>query len=202
MDFFENLSDFYFDGIASRPKVVNNPFESLGNGFSLRPIELRNKKNEIIENKKKYSHLYKDDEKVCDSIFRKGGLGGKFKDGYCNLIHYTLETNPKLSDNGFSFGECVIINEKGDIILSRDGSSYPHHIGGHLGSLDNYIYDLRSCTVIAPLPSSGTICGKSCIILNHKYNFGYKKEIIDLPVGIYQIDFETAVVTKIDEIDK
>jgi hypothetical protein len=74
---------------------------------------------------------------------------------------------------------------------------YPNHIGGHLGSIGNYIYDLRSGKAIAP-KSSTSIVGAKCIIIEHRYHW-YDKEVT-LPLGIYSIDFQTAELTKLDEI--
>jgi hypothetical protein len=66
----------------------------------------------------KYSHLYKDGVKVSDEIFRKGGLCSGFKEGYCELIHYTRTKEPKKNDEGFSFGSSAIVNTNGKICLS------------------------------------------------------------------------------------
>jgi len=86
----DSISQF-FGGLTNKPKVVN-PYESLKNGFELRPIEVLAEGGQfVLDNKNKYSHLYKDGIKVSDEIFRKGGLCHGFKDGYCSLIHYVLE---------------------------------------------------------------------------------------------------------------
>jgi hypothetical protein len=176
-----------------------SPFEQLGNGYELRPIELT--KGEM-ENPRilglKYSYLYHNGLKVTDLIFRKGGTGGKFKDGYCKLIHYVRTKEPKKNDSGFSFGTHVIINHLGDIVMSAPSSlDYPNHIGGHLGSIGNYIYDLRTGKAIAP-KSSTSIVGAKCIIIEHRYDW-YDKEV-KLPLGIYRIDFQTAELIKLDEV--
>jgi hypothetical protein len=92
-----------FGGLTKEPKPIN-PYESLNDGFELRPIELSKKELEnprIINSK--YSHLYKDGIKVSDNIFRKGGICIGFKDGYCGLIHYVRTNEPKKNDEGFSF---------------------------------------------------------------------------------------------------
>jgi hypothetical protein len=175
------------------------PYERLGNGYELRPIDLTEKEHEnnrLVD--LKYSHLYHNGLKVSDSIFRKGGTGGKFKDGYCKLIHYVRTTEPKKNDSGFSFGTHVIINHLGDIVMSASSSlDYPNHIGGHLGSIGNYIYDLRTGKAIAPKTST-SIIGAKCIIIEHRYDW-YDKEV-KLPLGVYRIDFETAELTLIDNV--
>lgn len=188
----------FFGGMPFADPVEKYPHERLGDGYELRQIPLTKQQSEnsrIVS--MKYSHLYHNDLKVSDLIFRKGGLGGKFKDGYCSLIHYVKTKEPKKNDNGFSFGTHVIINRLGEICLNREGLDYPYHTGGHLASIGNYIYDLRTGKAIAP-KSSTTITGTNCIIIEHRYNW-YDKEV-SLPLGIYKIDFQTAEITKIDEV--
>ena len=187
-----------FGGLRNTDTVEKYPYERLGNGYELRPIPLTKKQSEnsrIVS--MKYSHLYHNDLKVSDLIFRKGGLGGTFKDGYCSLINYVKTKESKKNDDGFSFGTHVIINGLGEICLNREGLDYPYHIGGHLASIGNYIYDLRTGKAIAP-KSSPSIQGVNCIIINHTYSW-YDKEAA-LPLGIYRIDFQTAEITKIDEV--
>lgn len=174
------------------------PHERLGDGYELRQLEIKDEKGNIIDNRNEYSHLYHNDLKVSEQVFRKPGIGGDFKDGYCSLIHYTQKKPHSEKELGFDYGTHVIINEFGDIKMKGGGvSDYPNHIGGHLGSLGNYIYDLRTGEPIAP-KSSTTITGANCIIVEHKYDW-YDKEV-KLPLGVYRIDFKTAEITKIDEV--
>ena len=185
--------DSFFGGLPFEEKE-KYPHDRLGDGYELRKIELKDSKGNVVDNRDKYSHLYHNDLKVSDEVFRRGGTGGKFKDGYCVLIHYVKD---KKNSSGFDFGTHVIINHLGEIRMGRKVLDYPRHIGGHLASIDNYIYDLRSGAAIAP-KSSTTITGTSCIIIEHQYGW-YDKEV-KLPLGIYKIDFQTAEITKIDEV--
>lgn len=175
-----------------------NPYESLNDGFELRPIELSEKES---ENSKivnmKYSHLYKDGVKVSDDIFREGGLCHGFKDGYCVLIHYKRTNEPKKNDNGFSFGSSVIINTEGKICLSGTGLDCPYHTGGNVGSVGNYYYNLLTGEKICYKPSS-VITGKEFIYLEHRYNFDYYE--VKVPVGVYKLNKITLELTKIDDI--
>lgn len=175
-----------------------NPYESLNDGFELRPIELSEKES---ENSKivnmKYSHLYKDGVKVSDDIFREGGLCHGFKDGYCVLINYKRTNEPKKNDNGFSFGSSVIINTEGKICLSGTGLDYPYHTGGNVGSVGNYYYNLLTGEKICYKPSS-VITGKEFIYLEHRYNFDYYE--VKVPVGVYKLNKITLELTKIDDI--
>lgn len=173
------------------------PYERLGQGYELRPIELSEeeaKDSHIVG--LQYSHLYHNGLKVSDNIFRRGGTGGTFKDGYCALIHYVRE---KARQGGFSFGTHVIINHLGEIVLSGTGiSSYPYHSGGHVGQLKDTYYDLRTGNPILTASSSGAISSKNLIIIEHKYDW-YNK---DLPLGVYTINKETCEVLKIDDVKK
>ena len=187
-----------FGGMFEEPE--KSPYTKLGDGYELRPIEILAEGGQfVVENRDNYSHLYHNGLKVSDDIFRKGGLGGKFKNGYCELIHYTQKEPHTEKRHGFDFGTFVIIDRLGNIALKGGNfsSDHPHHIGGHLASIGNYIYDLRSGEAIAP-KSSTTISGLNCIIIEHRYSW-YNKEV-ELPLGVYRIDFETAELTKIDDI--
>jgi len=186
-----------FGGLFREPKPVN-PYKSLNDGFELRPIELTEEesKNQRIVNMK-YSHLYKDGVKVSDDIFRKGGLCHGFKEGYCGLIHYTRTNESKKNDDGFSFGESVIINTDGKICLTRQGLDYPYHSGGNVGSMNNYYYNLLTGEKICYKPSS-VITGEEYLYLDNRYNFDYYE--VKIPVGVYKLNKITLELTKIDEI--
>lgn len=188
--------DRFFGGMPFEEKE-KYPHDRLGDGYELREVELFDIEGKPVENREKYSRLYHNDLMVSDEIFRRGGTGGKFKDGYCKLIHYTQKEPHTEKKHGFDFGTHVIINNLGEIVMGRAGLDYPSHIGGHLGSINNYIYDLRSGKAIAP-KSSTTIAGINCVIIEHRYDW-YDKEV-KLPLGIYRIDFWTAEITKIDDV--
>jgi hypothetical protein len=188
----------FFGGSAFAEKE-KYPYDMLGDGYELRPIELTEEESKDRHTvNSKYGHLYYNESKVSDLIFRKGGMGGEFKDGYCTLINYVRTEEKGKNNSGFSFGTHVIINHLGEIVLSKDsGLDYPSHIGGHLGSIGNYIYDLRTGAAIAP-KSSTSIKGVNSIIIEHRYDW-YDKEV-KLQLGVYRIDFKTAEITKIDDV--
>jgi hypothetical protein len=186
-----------FGGLTKEPKKVN-PYEDLNDGFELRPIKLSKKES---ENSRivglKYSHLYKDGVKVSDEIFRKGGLCSGFKEGYCELIHYTRTKEPKKNDNGFSFGTHVIVNTEGKVCLSGKSLDSPYHTGGNVGSVGDYYYNLLTGEKICHRPRT-IIVGGEYLYLEHRYNFDYYE--VKIPVGVYKLNKITLELTKIDEI--
>lgn len=188
------LDQFFGGSPFTEPE--KSPFERLGDGYELRPIELSKEESDdkyIVDSK--YSNLYHNGLKVSNLIFRKGGLGGIFKDGYCQLIHYVRDKN---RDRGFSFGEHVIINGLGEIVLkAKQSGDYPYHDGGNVAHMKDLYYDLRTSRPFM-VKSSDSIDGKNTIIVNHRYDWCGKD--LNIPVGIYLIDKETCKVTKIDEI--
>jgi hypothetical protein len=191
--------DYLFGAIfrGTEPKE-KYPYDRLGSGYELRPIEIHNPKGELIINDKEYSHLYHNGLKVSDSVFRKGGTGGKFTDGYCSLIHYVKCKDSNRKDpHGFDFGTHVIINELGEIVLKSTGSlDYPSHCGGNIGRLKDKYYNLNTGEPIMTARSSGDISSKNLLIVEHRYDW-YDKS---LPLGVYTINKTTCEITKIDDI--
>jgi hypothetical protein len=188
-------STYGFPGFDNEPK---SPYEDLGSGFELRPIEILGEGGQfVIENREKYSNLYYNGEMVSDEVFRKGGMGGKFKDGYCALIHYVQKEPHSLKELGFDSGTHVIIDESGRTCLSPVNSlDYPSHQGGHVGKLKDTYYDLRTGEPILSVGSNGAISSKRLIILEHRYDW-YNKS---LPLGVYTINKATCEIVKIDDI--
>jgi len=135
--------------------------------------------------------------KVSDDIFRKGGLCHGFKEGYCGLIHYTRTNESKKNDDGFSFGESVIINTDGKICLTREGLDYAYHSGGNVASMGGYYYNLLTGEKIFPKPAS-VITGGEYLYFEHRYTYDYYE--VKIPVGVYKLNKITLELTKIDEI--
>ena len=186
-----------FGGLTKESKPVN-PYQSLNDGFELRPIKLSKKESEnsrIVDSK--YSHLYKDGVKVSNEIFRKGGICSGFKDGYCSLIQYTRTKEPEKNDSVFSFGTHVIVNSSGKICLTGMRLDHPYHTGGNLGSVGDYYYNLLTGEKVCHKISS-VIVGKEYLYLDNRYNFDYYE--VKIPVGVYKLNKITLKLTKIDEI--
>jgi hypothetical protein len=190
----------YFGGMPFSETEERSPYDNLGNGFELRPIEILAEDGQsIVDNRESFSHLYKDGNKVCDMVFRKGGYSGDFKDGYASLILYVQKEKHTEKRHGFDFGTHVIINEQGKTCLEPGRStSYPSHQGGNIGKLKDTYYDLRTGEKILNCSSSGSISGQNFIIVEHKYDW-YDK---NLPLGVYKIDKQTCEFEKIDDIKR
>jgi len=193
-----NPGGSYFSNIFNEP-VEKYPYTRLGDGYELRPIELKDKKGNILDNREKYSHLYHNDLKICDTIFRKGGASGDFKDGYTELIVYK-QIKPHTADAlGYDYGVHSLINKLGDICLSGTAmASYPYHCGGNLGKLDKIYYNLCTGEEVISVGSGDQINGVNYLLVEHRYDW-YNKS---LPLGVYRIDKLTCEILKIDEIKK
>ncbi len=163
---------------------------NLGNGFKLVPIDMN-------DNDKEYSHLYQGDIKVSDDIFRKGGMCTGFKDGYVSLIHY-LPNKDKKGKEKFNLGTHVIVNEQGKLCLSGKGLDYTHHIGGNLGTVGKYIYDMRNGNIVFRKDAK-YFMGKDCIIIEHRYSFHNTNEF-NHELGIFKIDLFTCEISKVCDI--
>lgn len=178
-----------FGGLTKKEEY---PYERLGNGFELRPLDIENNRNE-------YSHLYKDGKQVNSLILRKGGLCHGFKDGYCGLLLYTKQRKTKGNTSGFSSGTNVIINELGQIKMESKGFDYPYHLGGNVATLNDVYYNLLTGEAIMP-KSSATINAKNFLIVEHRYDFDCYTKEVKVPLGVYSINKQTCEITLIDEI--
>ena len=189
-----------FGGIPFGEPEEKYPYDRLGNGFELRPIEILAEGGQfVVDNRENFSHLYKVGNKVCDTVFRRGGYSGDFKDGYAYLIVYNKEKEHTKKRHGFDFGTHVIINEQGEVCLEPDGvTTYPSHLGGNIGKLKDTYYDLRTGEALLTCSSSNTIKGQKFIIVEHQYDW-YDE---NLPLGVYKIDKQTCEFEKIDDIKR
>lgn len=204
-EFLSIMNNIVSNGMFGGMPFTNNTdpivplYERLGDGYELRPIEILAEGGQfVLENSEKFSHLYHNGEKVNDEVFRKGGMGGKFRDGYCELIHYVQENPHTEKRHGFNFGKHVIINSDGIIVLSENSLKHPSHMGGNIGRLDETYYDLTCGKPILKGGFAESISGNKFIIVEHRYHW-YNE---DLPLGIYMLDKTSCTYEKIDEIYK
>ncbi len=168
------------------------PYERLGNGFELRPLEM-------VNNRDNYSHLYKDGKQVTSQIFRKGGICHGFKDGYCSLILYYKVRKTKGNTSGFDSGTHVLINELGQVKMGSKGLDHPYHLGGNVARLGNTYYNLLTGEAIMP-KSAECIISQNFLIIEHRYAFDCYSKEVNVPVGVYKIDKLTCSIEKIDDI--
>ena len=188
-----------FGGMPFGEPKEEYPHERLGDGYELRKIEMVDANGKPVENNSSYSHLYHNDLKVTDIVFRSAMTGQEFKDGYSKLIAYAQIKPHTEKSHGFDFGRHVIINKLGDVCLSGGNSGdYPSHYGGNIGKLKNTYINLLTGEKILTCGSSNTINSQNFIIVEHKYDW-YDKE---LPLGVYKIDKTTCEYTKIDDIQR
>ena len=178
-----------FGGLPTEEKY---PYERLGNGFELRPLD-------IVDNRNNYSHLYKDGKKMNNLIFRKGGICHGFKDGYCSLILYFKVRKTKGNTSGFDSGDHVLINELGQVKMVSKGLDHPYHLGGNVASLNGTYYNLLTGEAIMP-KSSTTINAKNFLVVEHRYDFDCYSKEVKVPLGVYTINKQTCEITLIDEV--
>jgi hypothetical protein len=186
---FSILRDWMILQDKSRPTATKK------DDYHLVLIELKDASGKSIPNDREYSHLYFGDKKLSDEVFRKGGLGGTFCDGYCELIHYTKDPKTGQYENS----AWVIVDSQGQIKLRSDSYRHIYHIGGRLAVDDRWIYDIETGKILLP-KCNGHINGKDFYIAEHRYTFDYIKEKVDVEPGVYRIEKATARMEKIDDI--
>jgi len=177
-----------FGGLYTPPE--SKPNYSIGVGIELIPFD------------KDYGYLYKDGKQLSETIFRKGGMGGEFKDGYNLLLKYE-KGEIKKDKNGkdyqtYTSGYWVIVNTMGEIVM-EDNESFSHnlyHQGGIIASKKDFYYNLLTGEKIM-VKSSSVIDGKKFIIVEHRYDWYGKNE--GFKTGVYQINKQTGEVIKLDE---
>jgi len=169
----------------------NRNFIDLGLGYTLEPLD-------FDDNRNKYSYLYMSGQKISDMIFRKGGLGGTFIDGYCSLISYPNFKLKEGSDQESEFGTHCIVNLKGDIAMSEEDrfSHDLYHIKGLVAKKKDSYYNLVTSEIIVLASSNSRVETDEFIWVEHKYDFDYytangeKK----FPMGVYKINCYTGDV--------
>lgn len=183
-----NLFDFgsmssIFGGIERKPDVYKqNDWTNLGDGYYLVPIA------DFGENRERYSHLYKDGQKLSDSYFRKGGMHFGWKGNYTMLIVYQKmprkrtgkppkKDEPKYS---FDFGHHCVIDRSGNIVYTTTNAlEYPCLIGGCLMSIKNSIINLIDGSKLIHYNGS-MLSSDEFIFVENNYDSNYK-------YGVYKI---------------
>jgi hypothetical protein len=126
-----------------------------------------------------FSYLYKDGKKLSDDIFRKGGMGGTYKDGYIGLMKYNPETK---SENDW-----VMVDTEGNVVYTqknRFGSLY--HQGGIIVSDDNKLYNIKTGDMI--VDHTAKISSRDFLFVEVIWSSnGFES-------GVYKIDKQTAEI--------
>jgi len=162
-------------------------WNKLGCGYYLVPIEEEN-------NRDKYSHLYKGEEKLSDLIFRQGGLGANWKGDYIDLILYTKKPRPRTgkppkpdeSKTVYDSGVHCIVDKTGKVVYKAAGLQYPCLYGGCLMSINNTIRNLKTDSEVVKYDGTSMKSDKYLFVQNN-----YNKEY---PLGVYKIEYETGEV--------
>lgn len=189
--------------------------QELGDDFWLKPIKVVNKNGTPLVNANLYSHLYRGDTKLSDTVFRRGGLSFGYRDGFCELITYDkradlnheLNTGKKFNrvDEIFDYGRHCIVDQAGNIRLRDENMlSTIRLVRGRIATMDGLVYDLETGNKIALITSGNcTITGMTCMIIEHAYDFEcYQNKFKEFKTGIYKIDFATAEVTRLDDVKR
>lgn len=156
--------------------ILNNPGRGNLLSISHKPrdenrlsdtLELRDVSERTPGNLK---HLYRNGVKVSDELFRISGFGGKFKEGYCQLLSYY--------DTSTFWGETCLINEMGEIVWKVDKFNHIYHLGGIIISTKTGYFNLLT---------KEKICNSGQSSLSSK-DFLF---VDDYSKGVYKINFKT-----------
>ena len=153
----------------------------IGQGVYLMPDEELNKK---IPHMSDFGYLYKNNVKLSNIAFRRGGLFSGFKDQqYCDIIAYPGIYNKKPD----TMGEHVIINVNGEIVLkSKSFFDHPWFHKGVIGSIKNVYYNLKTGKEI--VYANKTVNSNNYLFAENPYSFG---EYAKYEQGVYKIEYAT-----------
>jgi hypothetical protein len=169
----------FFDSLFGKTQPVDRTKKLLGEDMYL--LYLTDNEYDDLKISRTYSnmgYLFKNDRIISNQLFRIGGLGGEFKDGFCKLINYTKE-------DGY-YGKHCIINNKGKIVfIQKNSLDYPYHVGGIIAKLNSEYFNLNTGELIVSGDSS--IESKDYLFVDNRY----KKEFEE---GVYKIDKRTGQV--------
>lgn len=146
-------------------------------------------------NKMQYSHLYKEEVKISDMVFRKGGLGGKFDSGYCCLLSYPDYKKDGKDTSGW--GNWCIVDTDGSIVIEVGQFGHLYHSKGVIASValkldgcqydSKYQYNLKTKTVICPDGSS--VDSSKFLFVRTSYLSDDQKKYFK--PGVYKIEYAT-----------
>jgi len=159
----------------------------------LKPVLIQNLPEYAIDRDMNYMNMFFDNEQVGDNIFRIGGLGGKFKDGYCGLLVYREELYSKdivahtgSKERRHLAGHWCIVNEKGKILVETESQfENLHHIGGVLVKMEKRgIVNIETNKIILPEVSGQSLKSDDYYFVEVNYDK-------DCEHGVYKIEKST-----------
>lgn len=152
----------------------------LKKGLRLEPIEFPEDHKEYGRD---YSYLYKDGNKVSDMIFRRGGIGGRFKGDYCQLIAY-----PDFPEK--TLGNHCIINKEGEVVLMESNHfDHLYLLRGCIAKMKEDYYNLKTGELIAR--GSSSVESDEYLFVQHRLD--YNKEN-PMQTGVYKINYASGEV--------
>lgn len=155
---------------------------SIGQGILMVPTKDFEKVKDM-GSYKDFCYLYKDGVKLSEIPFRQGGLFSGFGDNkYTNIIAY-----PELVKRKYSYGNHVIINTKGEIVLeSPFHFDNPYYHKGVIASIKGTYYNLETKEAI--VYGNATVHSENFLFVENKYNFGGGEKY---DIGVYKIEYAT-----------
>ena len=137
----------------SKPKDPQYTYTKPGGpqNIEFRPIELTQEyaKKFQVEHTKDFIQIYKDGLLVTKDIFREGGFGGRWKDGYMELIKYTealfdlnIIKHSSNKNRKYLKGSHCVIDSNGDVKFVSSDHVQLNDAAVHLGG-DIFIHKKR-----------------------------------------------------------
>lgn len=120
-----------------------------------------------------FLHLYKDGVKVCDTLYRKGGIGGDLKDGYILMLkhieaHYDDSITEDKDRKPHLENQWCIIDKNGVEKVNFNEFDSPYLTGGIVYSLKNHYYNIETGELYCQ--SYDTMKSEEFIFLNNAYD--------------------------------
>ncbi len=161
------------------------------NKFELVHVELSEeyrKKWNVNHSLNDFCHLYKNGEKISDTLYRVGGFGVKLQEDYFMLLKqvesfYKNDITTKENDKRH-LGNCAcIIRSDGAEIKTFDQFDYVYLHGGVIYSLDNNYYNIDNGYCYSK-KSNSVVTSENYIFIEDRYNKDKAKR------GVIQISKE------------
>lgn len=154
-----------------RPRPVGG---QLSETVMLKPVTLDEKyRKEWNESLTDFCHLYRNDEKVSDTLYRVGGMGGKYKDGYIMLLKYTEAyyedsiTKDKSKKKHLEGLWCILDKDGNEKVVFTQFAS-PYLQGGQIYCINSEYYNIETGELYCYASSS--MASEEFIFLDNKFD--------------------------------